>query len=217
MQLRKAARAAVLAGKLKEAGGYYESLHQMMPEDREADWYYAIISLMVGITDDTPDQYAKVAEDFFDILKYVAAEVEDKEEKAALAYVLIKSFPPLKDIIHKDYISRSNGKNKEYIVNSLVKIETAPRIDKKTLPDEILDIFGEEEPYCRWAADLWKEQIAERFKWSAYRNFQDKGKTLWFDELGEKIKKYDPSYEMPQFKQAGCISSGDAGKVKPGQ
>ena len=132
-------------------------------------------------------------------------------------FVMVKGFPQLK------------GAVKESMLNLLVKDSSAipaedygeftitPEVDKGQLADRVLEIFGEDGPYGLLVVDIWKEQIAKRYRWSEYRNFQDKGKELWFDELAKKIKKYDPSYEMPQFKQAGCVSSGDAGKVKPGE
>lgn len=211
------ARAAIRENDLKKAQGYYEMVFEEMPDNLEAEWFYRFVLVADQINGETAKNYKRLAEIFYPTLRYIAT-LEESEEKNNLVYYMIKGFPPLKDILHDKMlkimsIDRTVISTEDYAEISYLSQE----IDKKQLAANIIELFGENLPYCKWAADIWKEVIAERFQWSQYRNFQDRGKELWFDELAKKIKKYDSSYELPQFKQAGCISSGDAGKVKPGE
>ena len=210
------ARAAIREKDLKKAQGYYEMVLEEMPENLEAEWFYRFVLVAEQINDQTAKNYKRLAEIFYPTLKYIAT-LQESEEKNTLAYYMIKGFPPLKDILKEKMLQIMSMDRTAISTEDYVAISLPIGMDKKQLAAKIIEIFGEENPYCKWVADIWKEVIAERFQWSNYRNFQDRGKELWFDELAKKIKKYDPSYEMPQFKQAGCISTGDAGKVKPGE
>lgn len=217
METLKLARAAIGKDDFAAAKEYYGTILDENPKDLEAAWFY-LFSVLVKdpVGKDTPKNYKMISNLFYPTLEYIAT-FEESEEKHNLVFVMVKGFPQLK------------GAVKESMLNLLVKDSSAipteeygeftitPEVDKGQLADRVLEIFGEDGPYCLLVVDIWKEQIAKRYRWSEYRNFQDKGKELWFDELAKKIKKYDPSYEMPQFKQAGCVSSGDAGKVKPGE
>lgn len=206
-------------GKFVEAKTYYEEVLKEMPDNLEAEWFYLFGSVTEYINEKTAENFARLAEIFYPTLKYIAS-FEEGEEKWNAAYAVIKGYLPLHDILHEAMVRHLASNSANIVMDDIAKVDDAwykHRVEKKSLADKILEIFGDSKPYCNWAADIWKEIIAERFKWSEYRNFQDKGKELWFDELAKKIKKYDPSYEMPKFKQAGCVSSGDAGKVKPGE
>ena len=69
----------------------------------------------------------------------------------------------------------------------------------RDLGDEIVKQFGETPEALRLAVIPWKEYVSLSQKWYAYAV---KGEP---ETYTEKIKKVDPSYEMP--KKAGCISS----------
>ena len=212
------ARTARTNDNAAEAKAYYKAVFSDMPENLEAEWYYRFLSITEEINNETAENYARLYEIFYPTLRYVAA-LEDKNEKLILASDIIKGFPPLQDILysaifHPAYSDPSLLSNKDFL-NNLAKLKYMPEVDKRELADKIIEIFGDSQPYGMLAADIWKELIAERFKQSEYRNYKDKGKKLWFDELGEKIKKYDPTYQMPQFKQAGCIVFGEAAKSIP--
>lgn len=210
-----AARAALEKGDLKGALAFYEMAYNDMPDNLEVEWFYLFCSVTEQVNSETADNYVRLADIFYPTLKYVST-LEEGKEKQSLVYTMIKGFIPLHDIIHDAMINALALDRSAIPMEDVAKVDRAKRIDTKKLADDILDIFGEDAPYCFLASDIWKEMIAERFKWSPYRNFKDKGKELWFDDLAKRIKKYDPDYKLPQFKQAGCLSSGDAAKVTPG-
>lgn len=219
MKNLKLARAAIENRDFVKAKTYYEEILKESPENLEAEWFYHFGSILEEINEETANHYTYLADNFYPTLKYIAP-LDESEEKQIIAASVIKDFLPLGDVLHDTLIKAKAGGYLNISVEEISKINLAilnpKKIDKKQLANDIISIFGEKKPYCLWSADIWKELIAERFKWSEYRNFQDRGKELWFDELGKKIKKYDPSYVMPQFKQAGCVSTGDAAKVTPG-
>jgi len=217
MENMKLAREAIGRNDYKAAKLYYETVHREKPGDLEAEWFYLFGVVAVDPIDgNTANHCKRLAEIFYPTLEYIAT-FEEGEEKHNLVLVMITVFPPLKDIMHDAMIRLLTMNPSPISTEDAAKVDLALNVDNARLANNILKIFGDSEPYCFMAANIWKQQIAERYQWSAYRNFQDRGKELWFDELAKKIKKYDPSYEMPQFKQAGCISSGDAAKVTPGK
>lgn len=213
----KLARAAICKNEFKNASVHYEQVHKELPENLEAEWFYLFGVLVADPIDgNTAKNYTKLDKNFYPTLEYIAT-FEESEEKQSLVFAMITGFPPLKDIVHQAMLQLLVKDRSAIPMEDAGTVSIAPDVDKKRLADNILTIFGDGEPYGLMVANIWKALIAERYQWSEYRNFQDKGKELWFDELAKKIKKYDPSYEMPQFKQAGCISSGDAAKVTPGK
>ena len=213
----KLARAAIGKHDFVAAKQYYGTIIDENPDNLEASWFYLFGILVADPIDkNTAKNYKMISNLFYPALEYIAA-FEESEEKHNLVFAMITGFPPLKDAVHKAMIQLLARDSSAIPMEDVGEVMLAPDVGKRRLSDRILEIFGDDEPYCLMAANIWKELIAERYQWSEYRNFQDKGKELWFDELAKRIKKYDPSYEMPQFKQAGCVSSGDAGKVKPGE
>lgn len=206
---------ATLDVDIEKAISYYELVYNEMPENLEAKWFY-LFGLVARTSDNEAiDNYNKLYQIFYPALEYVAT-FEEGREKQSIVATMIQGFTPLYDILYERVITN-------LWKTSLVEfVQLMPEpLDKKKLAEDILRIFGDEKPYCLLAVGIWKELIAVRFRYSEYRNFQDRGKELWFDELAKRIKVYDPTYEMPQFKQAGCISFGDkakeASKVKPGE
>ena len=209
-------RTAISKSNFKEAKTYYESVYKECPENLEAEWFYRFGSVTEYVNADTANNYIRLVNIFYPTLKYIST-LEEGTEKQNLVYAVVKGFMPLKEILHDAMVKAAARDRSLLPTGDIMRVYDAKTIDKKVLANDILSIFGEKAPYCFLATDIWKELIAERFKWSPYRNFKDKGKELWFDELAKRIKKYDPTYEMPQFKQAGCLASGEATKVTPGK
>ena len=221
METLKLAREAIGKNDFVTAKQHYAKIVVDNPDNiednLEAVWFYLFGVLLADpIDENTAKNYKTISKLFYPTLEYIAT-FEEGKEKHDLVFAMINGFPNLKDAVHNAMIQLLVKDRTAIPMEDAGEVSLAPDVDKKRLADLILQIFGDKEPYCMMVANIWKELIAERYQWSKYRNFQDRGKELWFDELAKKIKKYDPSYEMPQFKQAGCVSSGDAAKVKPGE
>lgn len=208
------ARNAIMKNEIMEAKSYYSIVLQESPNNLEAEWFYRFGMVLGEITAEIADHYVRLADIFYPMLEHLAT-YEEGELKHHLVQCVVVGFPPVHDSLNIAMIQSMARGNTSITMDDVVKVDMVRRVDKETLPDKILELFGDEAPYCFMAVRFWKERIAERFKRSQYRNFQDRGKELWFDELAKRIKLYDPSYEMPQFKQAGCIAFGDAAKVAP--
>lgn len=213
----KLARAAIGKNDFQSAKVFYEKVHRELPEDLEAEWFYLFGVLVVDPIDgNTASNYTRLVKIFYPTLEYIAT-FDEGEEKHNLVLAMITGYPPLKGLVYNAMLQLLVKDRSAISTEDAAEVSLAPDVDKKRLADKILEIFGDSEPYCFMAVNIWKALIAERYQWSKYRNFQDKGKELWFDELAKRIKKYDPTYEMPQFKQVGCISTGDAAMVPPGK
>lgn len=91
----------------------------------------------------------------------------------------------------------------------------------KPLGDNIIKLFGEDPEYIAVAVKLWKETVFLRHTYTTFRHPQDKDQVTWYDQMIEKIKKYDSSYEAPQFGQPGCremiLDSTSINKLQPGE
>lgn len=209
------ARNAIADSKLNDALGFYKLAYEEMPDNLEVEWFYLFGAVTEPVNSSTADNFVRLADIFYPTLKYIAT-LEEGPDKQAVVYTMIKGFAPLHDVVHDSMIKALAMNRSVILMEDVVRVDMAKRVDNEKIAEDILAIFGEAAPYCFYAADIWKEMIAKRFKRSPYRNYQDKGKELWFDELAKRIKKYDPSYELPQFKQAGCITFGDAARVTPG-
>lgn len=212
----KLARMTLVEKTIKEAIVHYKTVYAEMPDNLEAEWFSLFGSLQGAFNEKTVENYTRLAEIFYPTLEYIAT-LEEGVEKQTIAFVVIKGFLPLHESLHDAMLQIMLRDSTAISTEDYGKLTLAKKVDKEKLADDIIRIFGDDAAYGRISADIWKEMIAKRFRWSEYRHFQDRGKELWFDELAKKIKKYDPSYEMPQFKQAGCITSGDAARIKPGE
>lgn len=223
----KLARAALVKDNIEEATMHYHAVLQACPDELEAKWfslYDAVVkaadSDIRNNKDDIITNYNDLSKLFQPFLSYIAA-LQEGEEKQCLAQMLVKVFLPLRDVLvntlwNLPLYNPEITTIAEEVVEFMDALESG--IDKDAVAEQILELFGDGKPYCLWAADIWKEKIASRFKSSPYRNFQDRGKELWFDQLAKRIQKYDPSYTLPKFKQAGCVSTDPAAaNVKPGE
>ena len=211
------ARDAIMQNDFMGAKNHYGVVLQENPNILEAEWFYRF-AIVAGdeINSQTADHYLRLVDLFYPMLEYLTRYPES-QLKHHLVLCVIKGFSPLRNSLHKAMVKSLAYGNPAISMDDITRVDMAKRIKEDDLPNKILELFGDGEPYCLMAADFWKRKIAERFRYSEYRNFQDRGKELWFDKLAKRIRKYDPSYKMPEFKQAGCISSGDAAKVRPGE
>ena len=217
MKKRELARLAIGNADFKTAKKYYDEFLLEIPEDEnlEGVWFGTFFDLLdLEFSKKVIQMYADLSKLFMPILNYVA-EIEDDIVKQNLASVIFQIFLPLGTSIS----NRTIVEEVQYGTFTITECAEfdATLIDKETAAELILEKFGESDPYYGWVVDIWKEKIADRYNFSPYRNCQDRGKKLWFDELAEKIKKYDPNYELPKFKQAGCISFDPKNKAMPGK
>ena len=206
----KLARAARAENNAEDAKKYYEMMYIEMPDSAEAKWYYAYYTLMDCKNGEIPEKYAKVCSSLVPSLK-LASLIEDEEEKAYLVLDITSDFIKLKNALIS-HILKIETLSYSYVEN----VRKTAQATERRLGEDIIEIFGEIEPYTSYAINIWKRLIDERHI-TPYRNYQDKDKVLWFEEMAKKIQKYEASYIMPEFKQAGGCVTGDAAKIRPGE
>jgi len=212
----KLARSAREEDNTEDAKKYYEMAYTDMPDNPEAKWYYAYYSLMDCINKEIADRYSKLCNSLIPTLKLVKG-MSDEQEKADLVGTIVDSWLPLKHSMVRAIRNVTVDGKMVLPYSDVTQVERDGDKILETLGDDILSIFGEKKPYTDIAVKVWKERIDDRHAFSAYRNYKDKGQKLWFDELAERIQKYDSSYVMPEFKQAGGCAAGDAAQAKPGK
>ncbi len=212
----KLAKAAREEENTEDAKKYYEMAYTDMPDNPEAKWYYAYYSLMDCVNKEIADRYSKLCNSLIPTLKLVKG-MSDEQEKADLAETIVDSWLPLKHSMVRAILNVEVNGQMVLPYSDVTQVKRDGDKILETLGDDILSIFGEKKPYTDIAVRIWKERIDDRHALSGYRNYKDKGKKLWFDELAERIQKYDSTYVMPEFKQAGGCAAGDAAKAQPGK
>ena len=204
----KLARIAREEGNSENAKKYYELAYEDMPDNPEVKWFSAYYSLLECKNSEAASKFINLCSALVPTLRLVAR-IEDERERNSLGKAILDTFLPLETTVHIATLKISgNTKALEEATNPIIR----------ALGDEIIAIFGETEPYIGWAVFIWKFLIDKRHTWSKFRNYNDKGKELWFDKMAKKIQKYEPNYVMPTFTQVGCITtSQNATIVRPGE
>lgn len=204
----KLAQTAREEGNAENAKKYYELAYEDMPDNPEVKWFASYYSLLECKNIEAASKFINLCSALLPTLRLVA-NIADEYEKKALGKVILDTFLPLQSTVHIATLKVSGDTR---------ALEKATNPVIRALGDDIIELFGETEPYIGWSVFIWKHLIDRRHRYTPYRNFSDKGKELWFDEMAKKIQKYEPDYVMPQFKQAGCITLGEtACRARPGE
>ena len=201
------ARQARADGNSEDAKTYYNKVREDDPENGEAKFFYAYFALYEGKNGEIPQRFGNVCQAVFSAVKMVKNSTAPVAEQYATISEIVNAFLPMTWTLNR-YM---NSKNRETKVgDSYVKVFDQSSITSsckkgmfaiRDLGNELESIYGGDADAMAIAILAWKEYVSLAQKWYAY---PPKGEA---EIYAEKIKKIEPSYEMP--KKAGCISFSD--------
>ncbi len=201
------ARQARAEGNSEDAKTYYNKVREECPEDGEAKFFYAFYSLYEGTNGEIPKRFGNVCQVVFSAIKMVKNSDTPIAEQYATITEIVNAFIPETWSLNR-YMNRKNSETK--IGDSYVKVFEHSDIVStckkgmftiRDIGDDIEKLYGGDSNAMAIAVVAWKEYVSLAQKWYSY---PPKGEV---EVYAEKIKKIEPSYEMP--KKAGCISFSD--------
>lgn len=201
------ARQARAEGNSEDAKTYYNKVREEYPEDGEAKFFYAFYALYEGKNGEIPQRFGNVCKAIFSSLQMVKNSGAPVAEQYATITEIVNAFLPETWSLNR-YMNSKNRETK--IGDSYVKVFEQSDIVStgkkgmftlRDLGNEIEKLYGGDADAMAIAVVVWKEYVSLAQKWYAY---PPKGEA---EIYAEKIKKVEPSYEMP--KKAGCISFSD--------
>lgn len=201
------ARQARAEDNSEDAKLFYNKVREEDPENGEAKYFYAYYNLYEGKVGEVPGKFQNLCKSVMGSINLIAESGASKEEKLKSIEEIVDCFVPETWVINR-YMNKKNHETK--IGDSYVKVYEPREIQScckvgmgaiKELGDMIESIFIADAECKRIAAIAWKEYVSLAQKWYAYAPKGDA------EIYAEKIKKVDPTYEMP--KKAGCISFAD--------
>ena len=201
------ARQARAEGNSEDAKTYYNKVREESPEDGEAKFFYAYYALYEGKNGEIPQRFGNVCQAVFSALKMVKNSNAPIAEQYATISEIVNAFLPMTWTLNR-YMNNKNRETK--VGDSYVKVFDQNVIVSsckkgmftiRDLGNEMESTYGGDAGAMEIAVLAWKEYVSLAQKWYAY---PPKGEA---EAYAEKIKKIEPSYEMP--KKAGCISFSD--------
>ncbi len=200
----KLARQARAEDNSEDAKAYYSKVREEDPQNGEAKYFYAYYSLYEGKNIEIPSKFANLCKAVIPAIKLVKDSEMSKEDQLTSIEEIVNSFVPETWALNR-YM---NGKNHETkIGDSYVKvfdngaITSCGKGGMSTIKEvgNLLDSLYVADPKSKSLAVVaWKEYVSLSQKWYGWAVKGDA------EIYAEKIKKIDPSYEMPA--KAGCIS-----------
>ena len=200
----KLARQAKAENNSEDAKNYYNKVREEDPENGEAKFFYAYFAIYEGTNKELYSRFSNFCKVLPSSIKLVEDSSLPKEEKLATIEEIVNTFVPETWALNR-YMNSKNRQTK--VGDSYVKVFDASVISScgstgmkalKALGDQVEKIYIADPECKRLAAIAWKEYVSLSQKWYAYAVKGDA------EIYAEKIKKVDPSYEMPS--KAGCIS-----------
>ena len=201
------ARQARADGNSEDAKTYYNKVREDDPENGEAKFFYAYFALYEGTNGEIPQRFGNVCQAVFSAVKMVKSSTAPVAEQYATISEIVNAFLPMTWTLNR-YMNNKNRETK--VGDSYVKVFDQSSITSsckkgmfaiRDLGNELESIYGGDADAMAIAVLAWKEYVSLAQKWYAY---PPKGEA---EIYAEKIKKIEPSYEMP--KKAGCISFSD--------
>lgn len=201
------ARQARADGNSEDAKTYYNKVREEDPENGEAKFFYAYFALYEGKNGEIPQRFGNVCQAVFSAVKMVKSSTAPVAEQYATISEIVNAFLPMTWTLNR-YMNNKNRETK--VGDSYVKVFDQSSITSsckkgmfaiRDLGNELESIYGGDADAMAIAVLAWKEYVSLAQKWYAY---PPKGEA---EIYAEKIKKIEPSYEMP--KKAGCISFSD--------
>ncbi|MBE6960806.1 MAG: hypothetical protein E7448_08850 [Ruminococcaceae bacterium] len=200
------ARQARAENNSEDAKLYYGKLREVEPENAEAKFFYAYYAMYEGKNGELLTRFTNLCKSLLSSLPMVKRASISEDEQLITICEIVSAFVPEAWSLNR-YM---NSKNRETKVgDSYVRVFDASTIAScskvgmstiRDLGDEIVKLYPNNTQASKIAVIAWKEYVSLAQKWYAYA---PKGEA---EVYAEKIKKIDPSYEMP--KKAGCISLG---------
>ena len=201
------ARQARADGNSEDAKTYYNKVREDDPENGEAKFFYAYFALYEGKNGEIPQRFGNVCQAVFSAVKMVKSSTAPVAEQYATISEIVNAFLPMTWALNR-YMNNKNRETK--VGDSYVQVFDQSSITSsckkgmfaiRDLGNELESIYGGDADAMAIAVLAWKEYVSLAQKWYAY---PPKGEA---EIYAEKIKKIEPSYEMP--KKAGCISFSD--------
>lgn len=200
------ARQARAEGNSEDAKNYYNKVREENPSDGEAKFFYAYYALYEGTNGELPQRFKNLCKVAFTAIKMVKDSELSQEDQMKTLSEIVNAFVP-EVWAENRYMNHKNRETK--VGDSYVKVFDTNVITScckegmvalRNLGNEIEKLYANNDA-AALSVIAWKEYVSLAQKWYAYA---PKGEA---EAYAEKIKKYDPSYEMP--KKAGCISFSD--------
>ena len=201
------ARQARAENNSEDAKTFYNKLREEYPESGEAKFFYAYYALYEGKNGELPQRFTNMCQAALSSLKMIKNSDDPKSEQYKTLSEIVDAFVPMTWALQR-YMSNKNRETR--VGDSYVKVFDQNTINSSSkkgmftirdLGDEIEKLYSGDINAVNIAVSAWKEYVSLAQKWYAY---PPKGEA---EIYAEKIKKYEPSYEMP--KKAGCISLSD--------
>lgn len=203
----KLARQAKLDNNSEDAKTYYNKVREEDPENGEAKFFYAYYSMYEGKVIELYSRFSNLCKILPSSIQLIQESSISKEEQLKAIEDIVNTFVPETWALNKFM----NSKNRETKIGdkyvtvfdySVIKSCCVTGMNAlKNLGDQCEKLFLADPECKKLAVIAWKEYVSLAQKWYAYAT---KGEA---EIYAEKIKRVDPSYEMPQ--KAGCISFAD--------
>ena len=200
----KLARQARAENNTEDAKLFYNKVREEFPDNGEAKYFYAYYSLYEGKNVEIPSKFSNLCKGIVPAISMIKESSLSKEEQLASIGEIVNCFVPETWVLNR-YMNNKNHETKigdSYVKvfdnSSIISVSKNGMATLKTLGDKIEGLYIND-PECKKLATIaWKEYVSLSQKWYAWAVKGDA------EIYAEKIKKVDPSYEMP--KKAGCIS-----------
>lgn len=203
----KLARQAKAENNTEDAKTYYNKVREEDPENGEAKFFYAYYSLYEGKNAEVYTRFTNLCKVLPSSITLIYESSLSKEEQLKSIEEIVDTFVPEtwslnRYMNHKNHETKIGDKYVTVFDFSTVKLCCKNgMVAIKNLGDQIASLYIADPECKRLAVIAWKEYVSLSQKWYAYAVKGDA------EIYAEKIKKVDPSYEMP--KKAGCISFAD--------
>lgn len=200
----KLARQARSEDNSEDAKLYYNKVREECPDNGEAKYFYAYYSLYEGKNAEIPSKFYNLCNGIIPAIKMIKESSLNKEEQLVSIGEIVNCFVPETWVLNR-YMNNKNHETKigdSYVKvfdnSSIISVSKNGMATLKTLGDTVASLYINDPECKKLAAIAWKEYVSLSQKWYAWAIKGDA------EIYAEKIKKVDPSYEMPQ--KAGCIS-----------
>ena len=196
----KLARQARAENNSEDAKNYYAKVREEDPENGEAKYFHAYYSLYSGTNKELCSRFINLCKSLPSSISLIKESPLGKDEQLKSIKEIVDSFVP-ETWAENKYMNSKNAGNSNFRVfdyNEIKACCVAGMKALKDLGDKINELYSPDPLAKNLAVSAWKEYVALSQKWYAYAVKGDA------EVYAEKIKKYDPSYQMP--KKAGCIS-----------
>lgn len=194
----KLARQAREEDNTEDAKRFYDMVRTEDPENGEAKFFYAYYALYEGKNMEIPTRFANLCKILMPSIKRLIE--SENEEKEKIITDIVNAFVPQTWNLNRymNHQKVGTGNNRKCIFEAR-EIGAVSENGMQVLYE--LGDFLEANSYFSLACVAWKEAISLQQKWYSSGTKGDP------EKYTEKVKKYEPSYEMP--KKAGCITLAD--------